>query len=68
MRLTLETGKDVELVTGYPSAVSDRLEGTTGTLTGEWLVRADPGAKIVVDAITDNAGRDQKTATAGKGA
>jgi zinc carboxypeptidase len=67
-RLTLQTGKDVELVTGYPSAVSDRLEGTTGTLTGEWLVRANPGARIVVDLTTDDAGRDRKTATAGKGA
>ena len=67
VRLTLKTGKDVVLVTGYPSAASERLEGTSGTLTGEWLVRADPGAKIVVDLATDNAGRDQKTATAGKG-
>jgi len=55
-------------VTGYPSAVSERLEGTTGSLTGEWLVRAEPGAKIVVDLITDNAGRDQKTVTVRKGA
>ena len=68
VRLTLQTGKDVELVTGYPFAASERLEGTTGTLTGEWLVRANPGAKIVVDVTTDNAGRDQKTATVGKGA
>ncbi len=68
VQLTLQTGKDVELVTGYPFAVSDRLEGTTGTLTGEWLVRANPGARIVVELTTENAGRDQKTATAGKGA
>lgn len=68
VRLTLRTGKDVELVTGYPFAVSNRLEGTTGSLTGEWLVRADPGTKIVVDLTSDNAGRDQKTATVGKGA
>lgn len=68
VRLALRTGDGVALVTGYPSAVSDRLEGTTGTLTGEWLVRAEPGAKIVIDLITDNAGRDQKTATVGKGA
>jgi hypothetical protein len=68
VQLTLQTGKDVELVTGYPFAVSDRLEGTTGTLTGEWLVRASPGARIVVELTTENAGRDQKTATAGKGA
>ncbi|MFL6192626.1 MAG: hypothetical protein ACJ75H_00535, partial [Thermoanaerobaculia bacterium] len=68
VRLTLRTGKDVELVTGYPFAVSDRLEGTTGSLAGEWLVRADPGAKIVVDLTSDNAGHDQKTVTVGKGA
>lgn len=68
VRLTLQTGKGVELVTGYPFAVSNRLEGTTGSLTGEWLVRAQPGAKIVIDLTSDNAGRDQKTATVGKGA
>lgn len=68
VRLTLRTGDGVELVTGYPAATSDRLEGTTGTLKGEWLVKARPGAKIVVDLATENAGHDQKTATAGKGA
>jgi hypothetical protein len=68
VRLTLKTGDGVEMVTGYPAVTSDRLEGTTGTLTGEWLVRARPGAKIVVDLATDSAGRDQKTTTVGKGA
>lgn len=68
VRLTLKTGDGVELVTGYPFAVSERLEGTTGTLTGTWLVEARPGAKIVIDLTADNAGRDQKTATVGKGA
>jgi hypothetical protein len=68
VRLTLQTGKSVEMVTGYPYAVSERLEGTTGSLTGEWLVRAEPGAKIVIDLTTDNAGHDQKTVTVGKGA
>jgi Zinc carboxypeptidase len=68
VRLSLKTGDGVEMVTGYPFATADRLEGTTGTLTGEWLVRARPGAKIVVDLTTDNAGRDQKTTTVGKGA
>ena len=68
VRLTLQTGKGVDLVTGYPFVTSDRLEGTTGTLTGEWLVRVRPGAKIVVDLATDSAGSDQKTTTVGKGA
>src|SRR5439155_1622822 len=34
--------------------------------TGEWLVRARPGARVVVDVTTDHAGRDQKTTTVGK--
>jgi hypothetical protein len=66
-RLTLQTGSGVEMVTGYPFATAERLEGTTGTLKGEWLVRARPGTKVVVDLTTDNAGRDQKTVTIGKG-
>jgi hypothetical protein len=66
-RLTLRTGDGIDLVTGYPFATAERLEGTSGTLTGEWLVRARPGAKAVVDLTTDNAGRDQKTITIGKG-
>lgn len=65
VRLVIETGKGVELVTGYPAATSDRLEGTSGTLSGEWLVKAKPGSKIVVDLTSDNAGRDQKTTIAG---
>src|SRR4029079_120183 len=68
VRLVLETGKGIELVTGYPAVTADRLEGTTGTLAGEWLVKATPGARIVVDLETDNAGRDQKATTVGKGA
>jgi len=66
-RLTLQTGQGIDLVTGYPFATAERLEGTTGTLVGEWLVRARPGARVVVDLTTDNAGRDQKTITIGKG-
>ena len=67
-RLTLQTGQGVDLVNGYNFATSERLDGTTGTFTGEWLVRARPGARVVVDVTTDNAGRDQKTTTVGKGA
>ena len=60
-----ELGHGVELVTGYPAVTAERLEGTSGTLAGEWLVKATPGTKIVVDLVTDNAGRDQKSITAG---
>lgn len=68
VRLMLQTGKGVDLVTGYPFVTSDRLEGTTGTFKGEWLVKAEPGAEIKVNVITDNAGSDQKTTNVRKGA
>lgn len=68
VRLVLETGNGVELVTGYPAVTADRLEGTAGTIEGEWLIRATPGTAITVEVLTDNAGRAKKTATAGKGA
>jgi hypothetical protein len=68
VRMTLQTGQGVDLVDGYNFAVTERLEGTTGTFAGEWLVKAKPGAKVVVDVATDNAGRDQKSTTVGKGA
>ena len=66
--LSIATGNGVELVTGYPAVPAERLDGSTGTVKGEWLVRATPGTKIVVTVTSDSAGRDQKTITAGKGA
>jgi hypothetical protein len=66
VRLEIETGKGIELVTGRPTVTAERLEGTSGTLAGEWLVRAEPGARISVQVLTDNAGRDEKTVTLGK--
>lgn len=68
VRLELATGDGVELVTGYPFATADRLEGTTGTVEGEWLVRARPGARITVAVKSDHAGGDTETTTVGKGA
>jgi hypothetical protein len=66
VRLVLRTGDGVDLVTGYPEVTSERLDGVAGTLEAEWLVRAKPGTRIVVDAITENAGRASKTVTAGQ--
>jgi hypothetical protein len=71
VRLEIETGKGIDLVVGRPAVTVERLEGTSGTLEGEWLVRAEPGTRVAVRVTTDNAGRDRKTAdlgkTAGKG-
>ncbi|HEX6199150.1 MAG TPA: hypothetical protein VF150_02715, partial [Thermoanaerobaculia bacterium] len=68
IRLELETGDGVELVTGYPFATAERLEGSTGTVEGTWLVRAEPGAEITVRVRSDNAGRDEQTITVREGA
>jgi Zinc carboxypeptidase len=68
VRLELQTGNGVELLTGYPFTTAERLEGSTGTVEGTWLVRAAPGTEITVRVRTDNAGRDQMTTTVRKGA
>lgn len=68
VRLEIATGDGVELVTGYPAVTSERLEGSTGTLEGTWLVRAAPGATITVRVRSDNAGRDEESTTVRKGA
>jgi len=61
----------VELVTGQPAVTSERLEGTSGTIEGTWLVRVPekgPGPEITVRVTSDNAGSDQMTTTVRKGA
>ena len=68
VRLELITGDGVELVTGHAAVTSERLEGSSGTVEGTWLVRARPGTGVTVRVLTDNAGSDQKTTTIGKGA
>lgn len=76
IRLEIETGKGVDLVTGHRGVATERLEGTAGTLKAEWLVRAEPGTRITVRVTTENAGRSVKTVeldkrpgkAAGKGA
>lgn len=68
VRLELVAGDGVELVTGYPAVTAERLEGTTGTLEGSWLVRAEPGSTIRVRVVSDHAGRDEESITVGKGA
>jgi hypothetical protein len=67
VRLELQTGNGVELVTGHATTTSDRLEAQTGTLKAEWLVRAEPGATITVRAVTENAGRAEMSRSVSKG-
>ncbi len=68
IRMTIHTGNGVELVTGHDTVSSERLEGTSGTLEGSWLIRAPKGANVTVELLSQNAGTDRKTTTVGKGA
>jgi hypothetical protein len=61
VRLEIETGKGIELVTGHRGVATERLEGTSGTLEAEWLVHAEPGTRVTVRVTTENAGRGVKT-------
>jgi hypothetical protein len=67
VQLELVTGDGVELVTGPRVRSGERLDGQTGTLEGEWLVRASPGATVTVRAVSENAGGDEKAVTVAKG-
>jgi len=68
VRLELTLGDRAELVTGTLRFSADRLEGHTGTLAGEWLVRTTGRrAEVTVEAFSDNAGGDQRTLVLGGG-
>jgi hypothetical protein len=66
-RLTLEPGSGMKLVTGRRTIAENRLAGASGTMAGEWLVRAERGASFTVRIDTESAGSDQKTMPVGKG-
>jgi hypothetical protein len=68
VRLELVPADGVELLPGIPTRSGDRLEPGATALEGEWLVRARAGTTITVRAVSENAGRDEKTITLGKGA
>jgi hypothetical protein len=61
--VTGSAGGGVELVANRPTATANRLPGVTGTLEGEWLVRAAPGDRITLRVTSDNAGTDETTVT-----
>ena len=68
VRLELTLGDRAELVTGTLRFSADRLEGHTGTLAGEWLVRTTGRrAEVTVEAFSDNAGGDRRTLVLGGG-
>jgi hypothetical protein len=65
VRMRVVQGNGVDLVTGHEMVTSEQLEGSTGTLKGEWLVRASRGTPVTVELLTDSAGSDRKSVTAG---
>jgi hypothetical protein len=59
VRFEMTPGEGVELVTGPRWLTSERLQGETGTLNGEWLVRVSgKGRRVKVEVFSDNAGHD----------
>jgi hypothetical protein len=67
VRLEIDEGGGIELVTGQRSRVAERLDGQVGVVAGEWLVKARPGATVTVRVTSENAGSDVETSTIGKG-
>ncbi len=67
VRLEIETGAEVALLTGRRFQLAERLEGQTGVVEAEWLVKTRPGATVTVRAISENAGQAVKTLTVAKG-
>ncbi|MCP4897487.1 MAG: hypothetical protein GY906_10995 [bacterium] len=64
IRLEVSLPDGVVLITGTVQVTADRLEGTTGSMSGEWLIKAsglDP--EIVVEVVSENAGKDRATLT-----
>ena len=67
VRLAIEKDSHVRLLTGLPFVTSERLEGKTGTLAGEWLIEADPGTTVRVTVTSDQAGSAEKSLKLEKG-
>jgi hypothetical protein len=66
IRFEMTPGEGVELITGLRWLTSERLEGETGSLNGEWLVRVSGRQRQVkVEVFSDNAGYDTETITVG---
>lgn len=67
VRLQVELPAGAALVAGVPWVSTERLEGSTGALEGEWLVRAEKGARLGVVVSSSNAGGDRKEIVLGGG-
>lgn len=65
VRLSIGLAEGVELVTGHLAKSAERLDGVTGTLKGEWIVRATDGTSVEVAVLSEAAGWDKKRITLG---
>jgi len=65
VRLSIGLAEGVELVTGHLAKSAERLDGVTGTLKGEWVVRATDGTSVEVAVLSEAAGGDKKRITLG---
>jgi hypothetical protein len=63
IRLNLVLSSGTSLVSGKLQAAGERLVGGSGQLKGEWLVKANKGAKLGVSLESQNAGSDRQEIT-----
>ncbi len=62
VRLEMTPSEGVEIVTGPRWLTSEGLDGETGTLEGEWLVRVSgKNRQVTIEVFSDNAGHDRAT-------
>ena len=59
LRLQIELPAGADLVTGRRFATEELLDGGSGTLEGDWLVRGAEGAELEVTLHSENAGTDR---------
>lgn len=58
LKMTMPSG--VALVSGTDQAANERLTPGTGNFKAEWIVRGAAGARVTIDALSQNAGNDRK--------
>lgn len=63
VHLKLDLPGGATLVSGSSQFASERLVGGTGTVRGEWLVRAAAGARLTITVTSQNAGTNMQEVT-----
>jgi hypothetical protein len=66
VRLELQLPKEAKLLHGVRFVASERLEGSIGTIRGEWSLEAPKGTVVSVAVFSQNSGSARKTILLGR--